>query len=355
MKVKSIPMPYHKSETNYFTRLHTCYFILCVRITSIPLLLLLFGLNRVSAHNKRMAAIGSSTTAGYITTSPDSSWFGRFSKYYKCQVGIMDSSFNYGVPSDGVYSGMPTGYLPPIARPNPDTSKNVTKAGAALHTLANPDDGVIIVNYPTNDYNIYSIAEIMNCLQLIYDSATRCGNRCFITTTQPRSDLLFRSSAMKKKLADIKDSTINRFGVAHTLDFWDGMYNPADSSILPIYSAGDQIHFNDAGHRILFERILAKNVFSLPAWYAGPNGMLNSLTSWGSNTDGSGSHPASFAIDNQVFIVVNNPTPTISANWTLSGKNVQLIIGDGIKPVIFNIPAAYEVTVSSPPPAAICK
>ena len=325
-----------------------------LHIKFIPLLLLLVSLNGLFAQNKRMAAIGSSTTAGYNSTSPDSCWCGRFTKYYKCQMGIVDTSFNFGVPGTGVYAGMPSGYVPPKERPYPDETNNVSKAVAVLHTLAKPDDGVIIVNYPTNEYNIYSIGEIMNCLQLIYDSATRWGNRCFITTTQPRNDSLFSSSAMKKKLADIKDSTINRFGEAHTLNFWDGLYNPADTTILPIYNSGDQIHFNDEGHRILFERILAKNVFSLPVWYAAPSGNLNLLTSWGSDTDGNGSHPASFTTDNQVFIVVNNLTPTIDADWTISGKNVKLILGDGIRPVVFTIPVAYKVTISSPQSAGIC-
>ncbi|MEP7109672.1 MAG: SGNH/GDSL hydrolase family protein [Ferruginibacter sp.] len=347
-------MLYGKISINGYKQLVTSGFILRLRMVSMTLVLLLLSLNNVFAQNKRMVAIGSSTTAGYITTSPDSSWFGRFSKYYKCRVSIMDSSLNFGVSGAGVYTGMPTGCLPPPGRPNPDMAKNVSKAVAVMQSLASPEDGVIIVNYPSNQYNIYSIAEIMNCLQLIYDSATVSGNLCFITTTQPRTDSLFDNSAMKKKLADIKDSTLNRFGVAHTINFWDGMYNPVDTTILPIYSAGDQIHFNDAGHRVLFERILAKNVFSLPAWYAAPHGNLNLLTSWGANADGTGRHPAGFAINNQVFIITNNPTPTINANWTISGKNVQLIVGDGIKPVSFKIPAGFRVTVSNPPPSA-CK
>jgi hypothetical protein len=129
--------------------------------------------------------------------------------------------------------------------------------------MAIPANGVVIVNYPTNGYITYSIAEIMNSLQVIYDSATRLGNKCYITTTQPRNDAGFNSPAVKRKLADIKDSIINRFSLNNTINFWDGMFNPADTSILPIYAAGDNIHFNNAGHRILFERVKAKNVFSV--------------------------------------------------------------------------------------------
>ena len=303
---------------------------------------------------KKMAAIGSSTTAGFVTSSPDSCWMGRFNSYYKCQLEVMDSCFNYGSAGLDIYAGMPTGFLTPRGRPIPDTTKNITCAVASLSALENPENGVIIVNYPSNGYNLYTIAEIMDCLQLIYDSATANGNRCFITTTQPRTDSFFRRPALKRKLADIKDSILIRFGVAHTINFWDGMFNPADSSILAEYSAGDGIHFNNAGHRVLFERILAKNVFNLPVWYAAPTGYLNLLTSWGSDKDGGGKHPVSFATDGQVFMVENNPNPTINADWTLSRKNIQFILGDGINPVVFEIPAEFKVTFSGSAKKSAC-
>ena len=62
----------------------------------------------------------------------------------------------------------------------------------------------------------------MSSLQTIYDSAIKTGNKCYISTTQPRSDGNFALSSVKRKLADLKDSIINRFGSAHTLNFWDG-------------------------------------------------------------------------------------------------------------------------------------
>ena len=302
-----------------------------------------------------MVALGSSTTVGYGSTSPDSSWFGRFSRYFKCRAQVMDSSFNLGVPGADCYLGMPTGYVPPAGRPRPDSTKNVSMAVSILRSLANAENGVIIVNYPSNDYNKFTIAEVMNCLQVIYDSATSSGNRCFITTTQPRADSIFQSSVTKRKLADIKDSIINRFGTAHTINFWDGLFDPADTTIAAIYSAGDQVHFNDAGHKLLFERVLAKNVFSLPVWYAAITGPLNLLATWGDRPNGGGNHPANFTADNQVFIIANNPSPTINGNWTISGKNVQLIVGDGIKPVVLTIPAAYRFRIASPQSADRCR
>lgn len=231
---------------------HLYLFLLCICCCTISL-----------SQNMRMVAIGSSTTGGTGSFPLDSSWVGRFRHYYVTQQGIASVVHNLGVGGYTCYQGMPTSYVPPTGRPGPQPGYNVTMAVSLLAGMAIPENGVVIVNYPTNGYNTFTIAEIMTCLQTIYDSATRLGNRCYIATTQPRGDAPFNTSAVKRKLADIKDSIINRFG-GNAINFYDGLYNPADSTILPAYkSAVDDIHFNNTGHRILFERVQAKNVFGI--------------------------------------------------------------------------------------------
>lgn len=325
------------------------YFKSILRAYVFVMLLIFIHINGAFSQNKRVVAIGSSTAAGTGASSVDSCWVSLLNNYYKCRLGIADSVYNLGIPGADNYRGMPTNYAPPATRPLPDPDHNVSKAGFLLKDIPVANNGAVIVNYPTNRYNIYSIDEIMSSLQLIYDSAIINGNRCFIATTQPRTDGAFNTSEVKRKLADIKDSIINRFGTAHTINFWDGMYDPADSSILDKYSFGDLIHFNNAGHRELFERVVAKNIFNLPVWYSKSTGTLNNLSTWGSNTNGSGNNPTSFTADYQVFNIVNNPSPTITANWTISGNNSRLIIGDGITPINFITPAAFKVTLSNPP------
>jgi hypothetical protein len=226
-------------------------------------MLLLLACNVVCFSQMKLVGIGSSTTAGQGSFPADSSWIRRFNYYYKYQLGIADTTYNLGIGGYTCYKGMPSSYASPVGRDGADVNQNVTKAVSLLMGMPIPANGVIIVNYPTNGYDNYTIAEIMTCLQTIYDSATRLGNRCYITTTQPRSDGGFASSAVKRKLAVIKDSILLRFGTEKTINFYDGMYNPADTTILPMYSAGDNIHFNNTGHRILFQRVLAKNVFGL--------------------------------------------------------------------------------------------
>ena len=217
----------------------------------------------VSSQSMKMVAIGSSTTSGTGAFPYDSSWVGRFTYYYKTQLGIASAVYNLGVPGATCYRGMPATYAPPLNREAPDAATNVSKAVQLLAGVPIPSNGIIIVGYPSNGYVTYSIPEIMQCLQTIYDSATRLGNRCFITTSQPRTDGGYNTPAIKRKLADIKDSIIRRFTAANTINCWDGLFNPADSSILPAYSAGDNVHFNNAGHRVLFERIQAMHVFSM--------------------------------------------------------------------------------------------
>jgi len=231
---------------------------------SLYLAALLAFISAFAFSQRKMVGIGSSTTAGQGSFPLDSSWMNRFNHYYKYEFGILDSTYNLGVGGYSCYKGMPTGYVPPPNRPGPDIAKNVSQAVAYLSSVIIPANGVIIVNYPTNGYDTFSVAEVMISLQVIYDSAVKKGYKCFITTTQPRSDAAnhFNTSAAKRKLAVIKDSILNRFG-GNTLNFWDGMFNPADTTILLKYSAGDSIHFNNAGHRELFNRVVAKNVFNI--------------------------------------------------------------------------------------------
>lgn len=213
----------------------------------------------------QLVAIGSSTTAGQGSWPLDSSWVRRFDHFYRVTHGVLETTYGLGVGGYSVYKGMPTTYTPPAGRPAPDPAVNITKAISELSDLAIPGNGVIIVNYPSNGYVEYSIAEVINCLQIIYNAAVAAGHKCYITTTQPRTDGSFASSAMKRKLADIKDAIITTFGVENTLNFWDGMYNPADTTIRAEFSAGDNIHYNNAGHREMFNRVVAKDVFGLNA------------------------------------------------------------------------------------------
>jgi hypothetical protein len=81
-------------------------------------------------------------------------------------------------------------------------------------------------------------------------------------------------------------------------------------------------------------------------YYSKTTGNLELLASWGINPDGSGTLPANFTSANQIFNIRNNATPTIGANWTVSGAGSKVILGDGTAACVFTIPGTFIFTSS---------
>lgn len=203
---------------------------------------------------KKLAIVGSSTSACTGPTVFDSCYVGRLQTFYNQAEPLdtlIDNSFARG--GNTVYSGMPSSFVSPYsdALLQPDPAHNITAAIASK-----PD--VILVNFPSNAFDTLPVARIMSCLRTIRDSSLKAGIPCFVTTTQPRSSGDYATSAVKRKMADLKDSILQQFGF-FAIDFYSGLIT-ADSSIL--YDAGDGIHINNTGHGILAQRVIAKRVFA---------------------------------------------------------------------------------------------
>jgi hypothetical protein len=201
----------------------------------------------------------------------------------ECYVGKMRSYYNKTAPNDTiienflaasgftVYRAMPTGYVSPYQDPNlqTDPGHNINSALGQI-----PKPTVILVNFPTNAYDRLPFDSIMFCLRTIRNYSLANGVPCFVTTSQPRTDGSFNTPDIKKKLARIKDSVLFEFG-AFAIDFYTGMYEPADSSVKNEYRFRpdgvnpDFVHFNAAGHTVLAQRVQAVNVFNatLPATF----------------------------------------------------------------------------------------
>ncbi len=84
-----------------------------------------------------------------------------------------------------------------------------------------------------------------------------------------------------------------------------------------------------------------------PVFYNKISGDLNNLSTWGSNTDGTGTPPTSFNSNNATYFIKNNAAPSFSANWTVSGTNTAIIIGDSINSFNLNIPSSVSVSLDS--------
>jgi len=83
------------------------------------------------------------------------------------------------------------------------------------------------------------------------------------------------------------------------------------------------------------------------AFFSKSSGSLNSLSSWGTNTDGSGTSPTSFSASGTNYYVVNNGSPSISANWFITGTNTTVIFGDGTNSGNFVIPTGVSFGTDS--------
>lgn len=79
-------------------------------------------------------------------------------------------------------------------------------------------------------------------------------------------------------------------------------------------------------------------------YYSKSTGNLDDLTTWGLNTDGTGTAPANFTTDGVIFEIRNRATATIGANWTVSGTASKVVIGDGTNAVDFTIPSGFSLT-----------
>ncbi len=222
------------------------------------LLFLVFTSSVLSQPFKRICVIGSSTAWGYFgSANPalgmyprDSAWTFKLSKYYQ-NLGEIDTLFNIASVGTDPYTGMPSSYTPPAGHNAPDGRYNITRA---VNLVPKPD--VIIVNYPSNNFDWQTPQEILFCLQTIRDSANAAGIQCYLTTTQPRNTF---SNSERQKLQDLRDMIINRFGI-FAIDFFTPIVETPSLNILPQYSLGDGIHTNPAGQTVLEQQVIAKNI-----------------------------------------------------------------------------------------------
>ena len=210
------------------------------------------------AQPKRICVMGSSTAYGYFpgTFIPrDSSWAFKIKEHFKA-TGQIDTLYNIATPGIDCYIGMPTGYVPPPGRNFPNPEFNITRA-----VNFDPKPDVIIINFPSNNYTVLSIPEIISCLQAMKDYANAQNIRCYITTTQPRND--FVQLVERQKLKDIKQAIEATFGV-FSIDFWTDLVQEPSLLLNPAYNLGDGVHLTPGGHTLLKNRLIARDIFFAP-------------------------------------------------------------------------------------------
>jgi hypothetical protein len=96
---------------------------------------------------------------------------------------------------------------------------------------------------------------------------------------------------------------------------------------------------------------------SATTYYSKSSGNLDLTSSWSSTADGTGCSPANFTTAGVTYIIQQNlaanATRTIGANWTVSGANSKVILGQAsATAVTFTVPNNFSFTGTIDVPAA---
>jgi hypothetical protein len=78
-------------------------------------------------------------------------------------------------------------------------------------------------------------------------------------------------------------------------------------------------------------------------YFSKSTGSLNALTTWGVNTDGTGTNPSNFSGTNTIYVITNGNT-TLGGDWTVTGTGSYIILGDGTNALNLVVPSANTVT-----------
>lgn len=92
-------------------------------------------------------------------------------------------------------------------------------------------------------------------------------------------------------------------------------------------------------------RILA-GLAPITTYYTKSTGSINQLSTWGTNTDGSGTSPLSFDSSNTIYNVVNGNT-SLTGNFKVNGANSLVVFGDGSGAVTFPIASTDSLSADS--------
>ncbi|RFC55655.1 GDSL-type esterase/lipase family protein [Brumimicrobium aurantiacum] len=195
----------------------------------------------------KIVVLGSSTAAGSGPSTSDSAWVNRYRSYLQ-NINPANEVVNLAVGGYNTYRIMPTGYVSPSNRPNPNPAKNITAALAE-----NPD--AIVVNMPSNDVaSGFTYEEQMHNLDTIVQIANAAAVPIWICSTQPRN-----FNPVKAQLQwDLKDSILQQFA-PNAIDFWTPFATPS-YLVDPLYDSGDGIHLNDTAHGIMESRVIAADI-----------------------------------------------------------------------------------------------
>lgn len=206
------------------------------------------------AVGNKVVILGSSIAAGVGATTYDSAWAGRYAKHLLAFPAAWHLT-NLAVPGYTTFHVMPKGWKTPAGRPAVDTAHNITKA-----LSLQPDR--LLISLTGNDISSgYPASEYEANFDSLHAIATRAGVPVWITTPLPRTAV---DSAKRKMVLALRTRILSRYA-PRALDFYQGLGDAA-GAFVPAYNSGDGVHPNNAGHSLLFNRVVAADLpgHSLP-------------------------------------------------------------------------------------------
>ena len=197
-----------------------------------------------------MVVLGSSTAEGSGASVKDSSWVGRYTHYlaknsnYKLINLARGGYTTFQIVENG-------SFIPAELNTEVDTLRNITKA-LTYHP------SIIIINMPSNDASRgVDPAVQMKNYEAIYSKARKENIEVWICTPQPRN---FKEENKMEIIRQMRQDITGRFG-DRSIDFWS-LISAENGFILPQYDSGDGVHLNDAGHKVLFDKMVRMNVMA---------------------------------------------------------------------------------------------
>lgn len=190
----------------------------------------------------RWAVLGSSTAAG--VGAPDGQGWVALTAAQMSSNGVAVSNL--------ARSGLLTSQALPVgtpldpARPPPDSEVNIDRALSLAPRL-------VLLAFPTNDAVAgVPAAETVGHWQLIGQRAAQSGTAMLVLSTQPRDGL---DATQQATLDETDRLAATAFGPCFVA--LRAALSSAQGGIEPSLSAGDGIHLNAQGHRVVFERVTA--------------------------------------------------------------------------------------------------
>ncbi|MBX2971066.1 MAG: fibronectin type III domain-containing protein [Cyclobacteriaceae bacterium] len=113
------------------------------------------------------------------------------------------------------------------------------------------------------------------------------------------------------------------------------------------FAAGTNNNTTYPGSPTIQDAWLFQTGTAIVNYYSKNSGDLNVLSTWGTNTDGTGTAPPNFTTDYRYFHIRNRATFNLNSDWTVSGLGSKVIVGNGTNAITLNVNEALNAIVET--------